>query len=135
MDKNLGPKRKVPGTSTSKQAPKNKKQQVRPIHHYFAKETKQSKDSNGDGIHGNEPQPAEAETEYGQDHCESSAHASSDDNSEGSQAEPEPPAPAPPLAPPLAAPQDHPNQPKISFPGKAMHAQYNYEPECIRYLM
>ena len=66
----------VPGTSTSKQAPQNKKQQVRPIHHNtLRKRQKQSKDSNGDGIHGNEPQPAEAETEYGQDHSESSAHA------------------------------------------------------------
>ena len=62
MDKNLGQKRKVSGIS-AKQAPQSKKQQDRPIHHYFAKETKQIKDS--DGKHA-EAEP-DTEAKYDQD--------------------------------------------------------------------
>ena len=88
MDKHLGPKRKVPETGTSKQGPKNKKQQVRPIHHYFAKE-KEINDSNtdSDGNKRNEPKPAESESEKGGDHSERSAHDVSSDKAECSQAD------------------------------------------------
>ena len=66
MDKNLGQKRKVSGIR-AKQAPQIKEQQDRPIHHYFAKETKQIKDST-DGKHA-EAEP-DTEAKHDQDSLE-----------------------------------------------------------------